>query len=762
MKIAFIHQQLANYDKSKSYLQTYVLKEQDDIKKLRELFPLIAPDRDLTTEESFKLVQILLNNKTKSPQQPYIIMQALMDQMGRNLFYFCRQLQNENLLDMSNFEKLTLAEKEKQLAKMNEVWTRLPKNYQIQENFNQLCENIKYADAILNYMASQGVNSSFEEICKKSIVEYYSEQIGEKVRALPLVLSTRENLEKLARLHESLNQGGRFSFASNDSYIKSKRLEVIQTILDMPIEFQSQINFDIYCSHLDSLYPFRSSIFAISKSIPLYTQENIMKIHNARYPQEVGEFFSALPDGLKTQANFDNICNSTNTYIDGGTYLCAALIKPAWNSLPPHLHTQNNFDVIVAVYPDFKLLEKLKTLFDMLPSGLFTQQVFDDMFRMIHALQAGVVLAPMPVFDAQIQGLIQNALGNVPRQVNAAPIIDVHQGTHTASVHASSSLSATNLKKRYGDKIVTQAQLNDVIKEIKQWSDPFSEEEFKDEQTEYEHKKAKEAVKDITDPVYVFTDEVSQVSTLQLLALDWVGMHDDSLRLGSLDDAKRKMVTALYDFKRNYNQDENGNDARTAADVSNVCKGGTFNKMAEILWGIHPDVNIIYMRKETFSKKFPQVVMNELVKYINSLPEKPIDLIEQIHAEGISPVWEAIKSNVADSLYNEFGSLFPAGKDSPLFTAEIEVGEYVDIQLIMQNTLSVIVNTSSLNYLHSLFQDVSTPEQEQQFQALLQQIKGEGISAIWDNIKPKVTEKFNKEFGALFSGLTDPKLETWI
>ena len=80
-----------------------------------------------------------------------------------------------------------------------------------------------------------------------------------------------------------------------------------------------------------------------------------------------------------------------------------------------------------------------------------------------------------------------------------------------------------------------------------------------------------------------FINKQIPLNLQQLLALTFLAIHDAGKRVGDLEQAKAKFVDGLYKIQREYNFYHTGEDKPCGPE-------GTFNKLVEILEGIHPDV----------------------------------------------------------------------------------------------------------------------------------------------------------------------------
>jgi hypothetical protein len=200
------------------------------------------------------------------------------------------------------------------------------------------------------------------------------------------------------------------------------------------------------------------------------------------------------------------------------------------------------------------------------------------------------------------------------------------QSTHTASVHQTVSESASKLMKTYGH-LNLDSKISEIIIDVRQLDD-----------SSLAHKAAKRAITRITARDYVFTD-TSGVSIRQLLALVYIAIHDDTKRIGTLKDAKKLFIHALYEIQRGYNINSLGQDDNMIADRA-ICMAGTFNKLIEKLHGLHPDAELQYVSTSSAAAKLPIIVRNHALKFLNALASSPetkvkcLELVEKIQEDG--------------------------------------------------------------------------------------------------------------------------------
>lgn len=273
---------------------------------------------------------------------------------------------------------------------------------------------------------------------------------------------------------------------------------------------------------------------------------------------------------------------------------------------------------------------------------------------------------------------IQNILGQqrpLGGQGIPAPVhVNDSQSTHTASVHKTASESAARLLQRF-PQIRNPRMLAKLNTCIKTFIAALPNDKLRNEA-------AKRCVLRLAAPDHIYTDPASGVTTLELLALSWLAIHDEAMRTSSLEDATRLFIEGLYEIQRGYNLSDTGSDLM-GADVY-ICSGGSFNKLLEKLNGVHPCVAIEVITPTLAAFKFPIVVNEEVKNYLaaranpNTYSEfrQFTHLIKQIEAVGVEVIWEAIQARVTTRMFDEFGSLY-TGQDDPHFLAFIDAGKYV-------------------------------------------------------------------------------------
>ncbi|MDF2939834.1 MAG: uncharacterized protein K0R66_476 [Gammaproteobacteria bacterium] len=305
-----------------------------------------------------------------------------------------------------------------------------------------------------------------------------------------------------------------------------------------------------------------------------------------------------------------------------------------------------------------------RTLINM-PPGLLNQVHLDHIFGLCeNAANSNIaranVLGYVNLLLLQFNRPADAGVGAVP-----APLFNNAQSTHTSSVHRSIGRSVRSLREYY---MLSPENAYNSLEELKSWMRSLPGDNEK-------NRAAKAAFARILLTAREYREPISYTNFEVLLALIWKAMHDEENRLCELEEAKSSLLEGLYEVQRGYNLDEKGKDI--GGEDKPICTGGTFNKLVEKLVGIHTMVVIEFVTMETASLKLPIVVNEEANLYLNEHPE---ELIEN-QSEIIPNIWDKIKNKVADRMFDEYGSLYPRGKQDPGFIGLIEAGESTDFKI---------------------------------------------------------------------------------
>ncbi len=666
MQTSTIRKIIDEYNRGKSFMDR-LRATPAAITQLNILVPANSPDRPLNPEELNTLYAITASGSLLPTTQ---VLKTALTSLEENIINEGKDLANFKqylLMLPSKLHQLSNLTKLAGLANNNAEWISRILDWRIQSSLPEdLCNQ-----------------ANFDKLC----AEERAEAVCLCIAKMPANLRTQPNIDKLLTKAE---------YAANIG-------QLLQTISSTQHEV-TQSAFDIACKNAIYANALNGALYTLPEN--LRTSSNFFKLALlSNWAQEFCEGITRLPPALQTQDNFGKIFNRTWDLIsispglisisanNFGQPTLATSICSALMSLPQGLQNQRNLSELlnprISAYAIHRLIsnpsfsEELKTQnnFDnicrhidvlrelsddllRLPPHLLTQQVLDHIFQLcVNHHDA----------EAAIQLYLHNIAPDLVQVQALAPAPDYNPGqsTHTASVHASISESASNLMRRYGEKINTQAKLDTVAQEILSWAQTAVEEkknepeEKIDSELQFQRQKALQAAATLLNPTYAYTDVTSNISTRQFLALAWLALHDDSMRIGPLEDAMKRFTTGLYDIQRGYNLNDKFTDNKETKDKP-ICTPGTFNKIGEIPWGLHNDVVIIYMTSETASQKLPNVVREELMKYLNSLlpdekatpdeKQKFVDLINEIENDGVSVVWDKIQPRVIEQMYEEFGN----------------------------------------------------------------------------------------------------------
>ena len=418
----------------------------------------------------------------------------------------------------------------------------------------------------------------------------------------------------------------------------------------------------------------------------ILTEANVTAVASHAKPGAVASVLWSLRHAtILTQASFTSVVSHTNP--EAVAYALESLSYA-------DILTQDNFTAIAshANPGDVDLALGLLSDADILTEASFTALFQQEHQILLNPIIRDIMWVRLGVDDVRDNwGLIleasrnpnpQQALTTLTNQIlgidAANPVnaqINDGQSTHTASVHLSVSDSAARLFERYGAQL-DGSNLDSIIDKINTWANALPSGGVNDA--------AKRCVRRLSAPDYTYTDEVSGVSTRQLLALSWLAMHDDAHREGSLDDALAQLSEGLYECQRGYNLSDVSVDNGHAD--SPICIAGTFNKLVEKLAGIHPDVCIKLITPKIATLKLLPIVKGEVIRYLTERANPRTDaefvsitaLLKRVEEDGVSAIWDEIKDNVSAQMFEEFGSLY-INKEDARFTGLVDAGEYAPL-----------------------------------------------------------------------------------
>lgn len=341
--------------------------------------------------------------------------------------------------------------------------------------------------------------------------------------------------------------------------------------------------------------------------------------------------------------------------------------------------TQENLNALLLPAHQELLSQAVRgNVWSRIPNHLLNQNNFRSLLRATHDANSQIALNQTVteiLFAQQTHFYWLSSRHNASDLLRAILLnrLNPFQSTHTASVHKSVSESAAQLMQVYGQGL----DLEKLILELTTYVEGLDD--------SAKHQAAKRGIKRLADFAYVFEDQVSGVSTRQLLALSWMAIHDDAKRQGSVQDAKAMFIEGLYEIQRGYNIDVQGCD--DGEDDKPICTAGTFNKLLEKLQGIHPDVHVLYITKQGASNKLPIVVKGQLLAYLKTASAEVLETFQK--AQEISEeLWTEIRANIKAELNDykpafaseaEFDAFIDAGRDLDIGTIDIQAQQRVGL-----------------------------------------------------------------------------------
>jgi hypothetical protein len=394
--------------------------------------------------------------------------------------------------------------------------------------------------------------------------------------------------------------------------------------------------------------------------------ENLERCLEGRVVLNIMEYLDGTP--LWSKANFDSSIAIDTP--DGALRLCFFL-KPCG------LLTQENFNHAIqnsrGIF-DVLNARNLRDSFNRIPPHLITQDFINRFFQLCEQARRE------RSYDAVAQIIIADITQLIRMGEEVLPVVDRNalaeredrQNTHIASVHKTVSESALRLKTRYGAKLegdglqVTLAAATSWVRALpEELQDPVGK-----------NAAAKRCIDRIGKSSFV--DPQSQTKTPELLALTWLAIHDDSQRIGLVEDARNLWIDGLYEMQRGYNLSAVGVDDGKKEDRPS-CEAGTFNKFIEKLQGVHPDAVIIHISNARASDKLQSVVKEEVKRYLAGLPSSTLnEVFVELEKSGLEIIWDKIQPEIARRIFEEFGSLYRGNQD-PEFIQLISFGKDVDL-----------------------------------------------------------------------------------
>lgn len=382
----------------------------------------------------------------------------------------------------------------------------------------------------------------------------------------------------------------------------------------------------------------------------------------------INEQFKWLPELTSSEEvhRSDHLINPAlfQSVMRHSTILLAPAVKRLLDELPERLNTRETLMAIIRRCDEADDPSAAETAVVDYLQGLMPRQ--ERGINILLLLVDDPAALRLLVEDPDALMRLRGALVGGPPDVADTPadLRDDDESTMRASVFKSTSETATRLKDRYGVQLEERG-IERVMSEMADWVETFP--------NTLEGNAAKLAFETIKLDEFPYQDRESGVYRLEFLALHWLAINDNKLRIGELEDAKAMLADGLYEIQRANNLDARGRDR--GGDDDSACDFGTLNKLAEKLKGVHRDGKQRVITSQQASLKLPVVVKEEACEHLRGIrrtePERFPGLLELIQEEGVEVIWPAIREKVAGRIFDEFGSLYK-DRDNPRFTALIE------------------------------------------------------------------------------------------
>lgn len=353
--------------------------------------------------------------------------------------------------------------------------------------------------------------------------------------------------------------------------------------------------------------------------------------------------------------------------------------------------SQNDINNII-LYRDIFTDPQLNNAMQNIPSHSYRRRAIFD--RMIHECRTNHPHTVRNIRRYLVD--IINPRENQPGQGRRGELNN-SQSTHTASIHASASASATKLKQQYKHLL---PNIDQTIPSILKWANALNSADKK-------NNVVKRAIKRLTHPTYTHTDPASGVSTLELIALFWFAILDMAKQEKiEMKDGIQRFRDGLYECQREYNLNETGEDLFPQDKDQPACTAGTFNKLLEKLQGIHPAVKLEFISPILASTKLKIVAMEEALSYLNNASHpktaEQYQLSVQIFAntenDGMSYLWRIIKPAVEKRIRDEFGSLYKNKQTA--FRELIDCGQWISVEVTDEHRKNLLASPGYTQTCH--------------------------------------------------------------
>lgn len=327
-------------------------------------------------------------------------------------------------------------------------------------------------------------------------------------------------------------------------------------------------------------------------------------------------------------------------------------------------------------------MEHLTHVVDESGSLVANQKIFDFLLehrafwtdvRIIENLDSFCVVNQPFVRLDQLQREVARPVTRIVQNLHA------RQSTQTASVHSSTSKSATRLQACYKNNTIGFNPVLDIS--VAQGVRNYDRNAINQRTDEEILNSLHSVISKLTRSGHV--DIASGVSLRLLFHYCWAAVHDaNQWREGvTAETAKTCFYATLYEIDRDDALSETSIDSGQSG-FHQACEDGAFNKMIEGMAKIHKLCEGVFITPATVALQLPCVVRQVLKDYL----AKNSNALEQLKKQGLSALWSKLQPQVLEVMQRNFSAIYPSanGHRNPNLLALVAAGEYTNLTQDLQ------------------------------------------------------------------------------
>ncbi|MFC3909871.1 hypothetical protein ACFORL_12395 [Legionella dresdenensis] len=365
-----------------------------------------------------------------------------------------------------------------------------------------------------------------------------------------------------------------------------------------------------------------------------------------------------------------------------------ALLYLHWARLLTGAQAQGNFNAVIVTHAALLTAPWMVIHWSRIPRHVFTQACLDDIIALA-ATHHNDLAAGQAAITRYLIRLIQGV--QRPAQLNQ------NQSTHTASVHATTDLTAWLLSSKYSTLAI------DIAKQWQAMVSAVTAMTPSEDLPQAEIEAAIRCLARLTQQAPAVNLSITANKKANSLTLI------EKLKLNLVDEVKTLMATltatlnqesriglqtfivwvyeavkdnplvmelftkALFEIQRGYNLNEQGQDE--GGDDKPICYGGTANKFCEKLSSFSPFIEFIFVDKETINLKMQQLTRQAALTYLKQLHHEASNgepqaltayqqALAHFNENRERPIYQHVfdKNNLTEVIMAEFDGLYDKEK----------------------------------------------------------------------------------------------------